>query len=421
VTTDITNQFGQQVKVIENIGGKTKEVVADNFKAQKEASIKISDMARKLTVEENQSRLKQVTETQNKIERFITQSNETIAQRNMRSEMLNIDPTQYEKTWQKLLYDKEKGIEKTITKEKQETAEIQKQLALYKEQMAIKNQNLKTTYGKNYDTASMSSILNTTNNLKASDFKTIEELKEKTKQVNLQVEKTTSNMKQLRKEATLAMKESDSFMTTLIKDFGKMIAWSVVGTAIFGTLRQIKSGLTTLKELDTIMVDIAKVTDLSTESLIKLKDASFDAASAYGRTSQDFLKSVAEFSRAGYETQSQTLSKLSLLAQNVGELTSDQANQFLLATDAAYKYKGSQEELTKVLDGVNQIDNKFATSIQKVSDGITVAASISSNAGVSVDKLSAAIGTMTAITQRSGNEAGRAFRSILMNIRQIKG
>ena len=65
--------------------------------------------------------------------------------------------------------------------------------------------------------------------------------------------------------------------------------------------------------------------------------------------------------------------------------------------------------------------NNFATSIQKVSEGMTVAGSIASNAGVQIDELAAAIGTMTAVTQRSGNEAGRAFRSILMNIRQIKG
>jgi TP901 family phage tail tape measure protein len=169
------------------------------------------------------------------------------------------------------------------------------------------------------------------------------------------------------------------------------------------------------------MVDISKVTNLSADALERLKKNSFDAASAFGRTSQDYLKAVAEFSRAGYENQAEGLSKLSLLAQNVGELTAEQANQFLLATDAAYKYAGSQQELGRVLDGVNQIDNKFATSIQKVSEGISVAASISSNASVGVDELAAAVGTMTSVTQRSGNEAGRAFRSILMNIRQIKG
>jgi len=179
--------------------------------------------------------------------------------------------------------------------------------------------------------------------------------------------------------------------------------------------------LETLKELDGLMVNIAKVTNMSAEAMNNLKNSAFEASNAFGRTAQDYLKSIGEFSRAGYEGKAEDLAKVSLLSQNVGELTAEQANGFLLATDAAYKYKGSQEELMKVLDGVNTIDNKFATSIQKVSEGITVAGSIASNASVGVNELASAVGVMTAVTQRSGNEAGRAFRGILMNIRQIKG
>lgn len=313
------------------------------------------------------------------------------------------------------------ALEKEEQSQKNITLEIQKQLALYKQQLAIRNQNLKTTYGKSYDSAGMSNILNTANGLNASDFKTVDALKNTTKQLDLQIDKSTAGMRQLRREATLAMKESDGFMTTLAKDFGKMVAWTITGTALFGSLRQLKQGLETLKEIDSLMVEIAKVTDLSADAMERLKNNSFDAASAFGRTAQDYLKATAEFSRAGYGEQAQELSKLSLLAQNVGELTGEQANQFLLATDAAYKYSGSQKELGKVLDGVNQIDNRFATSIQKVSQGMTVAGSIASNASVDVSELASAIGVMTAVTQRSGNEAGRAFRSILMNIRQVKG
>jgi len=169
------------------------------------------------------------------------------------------------------------------------------------------------------------------------------------------------------------------------------------------------------------MVNIAKVTNMSAEAMDNLKNSAFEASNAFGRTAQDYLKSVGEFSRAGYEEKASDLAKISLLSQNVGELTAEQANSFLLATDAAYKYKGSQEALMGVLDGANIIDNKYATSISKISEGITVAGSISANASVGINELSAAVGTMTAITQRSGNEAGRAFRSILMNIRQIKG
>jgi len=241
------------------------------------------------------------------------------------------------------------------------------------------------------------------------------------RELNLQFSQLTTSVRSATNEITRINGAADSFLTTLSKNFGKMIAWGLVATALYAPLRSLQAGLTTLKELDGLMVNIAKVTNLSAEAMNNLKDSAFEASNAFGRTAQDYLKSIGEFSRAGYEGKSADLAKVSLLSQNVGELTAEQANSFLLATDAAYKYKGSQEELMKVLDGVNTIDNKFATSIQKVSEGITVAGSIASNASVGVNELASAVGVMTAVTQRSGNEAGRAFRGILMNIRQVKG
>lgn len=233
--------------------------------------------------------------------------------------------------------------------------------------------------------------------------------------------KTTGEMRVLDNGTKDVINRQLSLSKMVTTAASKMVLWLGVGNIIFGAIHALEQGVQTLKEIDSQMVEIAKVTNLSASAMENLKNSSFDAASAYGRTAQDFLASIAEFSRAGYESQSEGLAKVSLLAQNVGELTADQANEFLLATDAAYKYKGSQEELTRVLDGANEIDNKYATSIQKISEGVSVAGSIASNAGVGINELSAAIGVMTASTQKSGNEMGRAFRGLIMNIRSVKG
>lgn len=133
-----------------------------------------------------------------------------------------------------------------------------------------------------------------------------------------------------------------------------------MGTSlVYGSLQQIRNGLDTLRELDGILVEMEKVTNLTADSMKRLKEESFGVASAYGRIAQDFLQSVVSFSRAGYQEVAKGLAEVSLLAQNVGELTNDQADKFLLATDAAYQYKGNLEQLTRVLDGVNEIDKLY--------------------------------------------------------------
>ena len=86
-------------------------------------------------------------------------------------------------------------------------------------------------------------------------------------------------------------------------------------------------------------------------------DASFDAASEYGRTASDYLTGVQEMSRSGfYGQQAEDLAKLSILGQAAGDMTADVSNSYLLATNAAYQYEGSVEKLNAVLDGQNMIN-----------------------------------------------------------------
>ncbi len=207
----------------------------------------------------------------------------------------------------------------------------------------------------------------------------------------------------------------------LTQGIKKMLIWSVAATAIYAPFRAFQRGLQTLKEIDTALVNIEKVTNRTKEEMQDLAKSAADVGVAFGRTAQEYLSAVTEFSRAGYGKSAEELGKTSLLLQNVGDVNSEVANSFLLATDAAYKLGGSQEKLTNVINGLNNVSNKNATTVSKLSDGMSVSASIAEQAGVRIEELSGAISTMTIVTQRSGSEAGRAFRGILMNLRQIKG
>lgn len=94
-----------------------------------------------------------------------------------------------------------------------------------------------------------------------------------------------------------------------------------------------------------------------------MKELSFRAsevAISLGRTTQEYLNAVAQFSRAGYGEASEGLAEVALLLQNVGDISSDSATQMLLAADASYKLGGSQEELTRLIDMVNAVNLRAA-------------------------------------------------------------
>ena len=164
------------------------------------------------------------------------------------------------------------------------------------------------------------------------------------------------------------------------------------------------------------MVTIRKVTGATTEELNRIEKQAYDTASAYGVAADEYLNSVANFSRAGYGEQASALAELATKTQIVGDTDAETAQQFLLSMDAAYKYQGSIEQLTKVLDGANEIDNNYATSIEKIAEGLGKVAPIAAQAHVGADELTAAIGTITAVTQRSGTEAATALRALFLNI-----
>lgn len=217
-----------------------------------------------------------------------------------------------------------------------------------------------------------------------------------------------------------AAKETSGFAGLMGDSFGrvaaKMALWQVMGNAIAGLKRSFTEALETMKDVDDEMVTIRKVTGATTEELNRIEKQAYDTASAYGVAANEYLNSVANFSRAGYGEQASALAELATKTQIVGDTDAETAQQFLLSMDAAYKYQGRIEQLTKVLDGANEIDNNYATSIEKIAEGLGKVAPIAAQAHVGADELTAAIGTITAVTQRSGTEAATALRALFLNI-----
>ncbi|MBQ3512509.1 MAG: phage tail tape measure protein, partial [Lachnospiraceae bacterium] len=231
----------------------------------------------------------------------------------------------------------------------------------------------------------------------------------------------TEQMKLFKTECSAtgyATKGTTEKIGDLVKGITKVgSAFGVANLAI----TEYRKSLNTLKSNDTIMTEISKTSSMLTSEIEAIGEASFKTASKYGQLSSDYLTGVQEMARSGYEDLSKELGELSLLAQSAGDMTAENANNYLLATDAAYKYKGSVEKLSKALDGANFISNKNSASLTDIADAISVSASFASNAGIEIDELTAAEATMIATTKRSGSEMGRAFRSIILNLQQVSG
>lgn len=236
------------------------------------------------------------------------------------------------------------------------------------------------------------------------------------------INESTGEVYKLSNGAVDAAKKSSLLGDSLGRVLLKMAAWQVFGDLISKVIGSFRDALNTLKDVDTEMVNVQKVTDYSSAQMQALEENAYALASAYGRTADEITAMYTAFARAGYlGDQLDSMTELGTLLANIGDISQDTASKFLLAVDAAWKLNGSESELMTVMDGLNEITNKNAVDMEALTSGITVAGSVFAEAGESVQTFSSLVGAGVAATQRSGSEISRGLRTIVMNIRQIKG
>lgn len=208
-------------------------------------------------------------------------------------------------------------------------------------------------------------------------------------------------------KATKEAAKQESFMEKILgRTTGEFIARMTVYRAVYAGIRAVTNGfqeaIQTLRAVDDELVTVRKVTGFDQYQMAGVENQAYAVASKYGASASDYVSGVASFARAGYKELSGDLAELAQKTVIVGDTTAEIANQFLLSVDAAYKYNGSVRELSKVLDAANELDNKYATSIEKIAEGMGIVAPVAAQMHVGVNELAAAIGTVTAVTQRSG-------------------
>lgn len=135
---------------------------------------------------------------------------------------------------------------------------------------------------------------------------------------------------------------------------------------VFG---QIKQGVQYVKEIDSALTELKKVTDETDGTYAKFLKTMAQTGANVGATTSDLINMAANWARLGYNIeQAGDLAKSTAVLLNVSEFTdADKASEALISTIQAYGY--AAEDSMHVVDVLNEIGNNFAIS----SDGIATA------------------------------------------------
>lgn len=180
-----------------------------------------------------------------------------------------------------------------------------------------------------------------------------------------------------------------------------------------------KEAYQNIKNIDTAMVELKKVTDESDKSYSDFLSRSGDNAKQLGRTISGLVEQTAAWAKLGFGLEeAEELAKISAVYSNVGDLDDETAVSDLVSIQKAYAMKA--EDTIQVVDELNELGNNFATDAASLGDGLSKSASALNVAGNSLEQSIAMLTGMTEITQNA-SAAGNSLKVISLRIRGMAG
>lgn len=438
-TYEYTDQLGRTVKIIDNIDKDTSKVVdttetlTNNIKNLRNAIYKDAESTIK-NIYNIETKLLQSGEQETaELQKQLTYQKEKLANllREKNAKGLD-DPDRNAKIYQQELQyirelhtaqakladtksaqmDKDHAAAiKTNQLLDQQTAKLEQQLELFKQRM-LGSDGLKGEL-------EIFSIKNP-------DFKNIaalEELEKSVKNLNIDTPNLNKQMKQLALQFSSLKQEaaqSSSFMARTIEGLGKFLRFYLVGGLAVKAVNQVKDIVNVVRELDTALVEINKVLDLSSQQMQKLSREATELGIQYGRTTVEVLNSVEAFAKSGLDQQtSQQFAELAMLLSNVGDISTETAQKTLIMANAGYQLGNDYKALNALISQFNELANRNAIDVQFLAEGWQNSANIAKQAKLSIEDYNAILTVAGSVTQKSGAEVGNALRTWLMRLQGV--
>ena len=182
----------------------------------------------------------------------------------------------------------------------------------------------------------------------------------------------------------------------------KFTQWVSVTSVVMEGVQAFRKATSNVIELDTKMVELSKVSNLTAQGLEDVTNQCYDLGESLSKTGTDVLDAVTEFKRAGYDiADSMKYAEEALKTANISENLKDASQN---ASSLVNIMKGFQNETPefakKINDAVNQVSNTEAVNFDNLIDGATRLSAVADQAGLSFEQM---LGTLTGGYEILGN------------------
>ncbi len=211
----------------------------------------------------------------------------------------------------------------------------------------------------------------------------------------------------------------DIFKTKGMYSFiGQMQSYLSMYIGFYGVMNKIKSTISTVKELDTALVDLKKTTTMNTTQLNEFYYSANDVARQMGVTTEEIINQASAWSRLGYSS-NESATEMAKLSSQFASISPgmdiDTATDGLVSTMKAFDV--SVDEVQRnIMDNINKIGNTAATSNSEIVDMLTRSSAAMAAANNTLEE-TIALETAAVEITRSSESTGTAFKTLSMRLR----
>ena len=212
----------------------------------------------------------------------------------------------------------------------------------------------------------------------------------------------------------------DIFKTKRMYNFiGQMQSYLSMYIGFYGVIRYGKEGINTIRELDTAMTEVRKVSNATEAQYASFRDTISSTAKEIATTNKELLNSSADFLRLGYSLdEASDLAKNATLFVNVGDgVDINAATEDMITAMKAFDIQA--KDSIKIVDSYNQIGNMYALSATDIGEAMKRSASALETGNNSFEESIALITAMNEIVQNSEN-TGNTLKVFSLRLRGAK-
>lgn len=220
-----------------------------------------------------------------------------------------------------------------------------------------------------------------------------------------------------------SLRGSGGFLRQTVRDFQKVVEWTIATTVVFGTLGV---AIGSISKINQINADLQRFSLTAQTSGDETKRAFQDIADIAYRTAtplQDLtavMDDIALATRRAGQTSEEWRTAMNALSESVGILTNLTGVDTVRATDllsAAYKQlQIAPEQLIPVLNKVTAVAGGNAQAIEDIISALGSVSEAAQAAGLTLDQQIAAVQTLSQVTNKSATEVATSFKNLFGSI-----